>query len=259
MAGEQVFERYELKYWVPRRVADQVVASLASSHGGHMVEDEIARRAGATQINTSLYFDSPRFTFLEQHVYGSPDRIKLRVRFYGEEPGGPCFFEIKRRQSAVVMKKRAIVLYARTQWLLHDLSQHVPPEEVQGADALEQFQYLAMRTQAEPKLLVRARRLALRAVEPGVDVRVTVDTDIAWQPPRAPDVLVPRPDLWRMLGAQEGVLDGRALIEVKFRNSRPWWLADAANVLGDYRVSFSKYVASALEARADPFFRFDAA
>ena len=92
----QRFERFEFKYWAPRARVDAALQVLS----GFMQEDEVARQAGASQVNTSLYFDSPRFTFLEQHLSGSPDRIKLRVRYYGLAPKGECFFEIKRRQNA---------------------------------------------------------------------------------------------------------------------------------------------------------------
>lgn len=246
----ETFERFEFKYWAPLRRVEQALGLL----DGFMKEDEVAKQAGASQVNTSLYFDSPHFTFLEQHVASLPDRIKLRVRYYGEVPAGPTFFEIKRRQVAVVMKRRAIVPLELTRGWIHDFTQPLPVVN----ETLEDFQYLALRCQVEPKVLVRARRQAFRAVEPGVDVRVTVDREVMWQPPRGPEFLVPREDRWRRI---EGLGDPgpKALIEVKFRTDHPWWLGRVTQLLAPWRVSFSKYVAAALAAREDPFFRFDAA
>lgn len=248
----QRFERFEFKYWAPRARVDAALQVL----DGFMQEDEVARQAGASQVNTSLYFDSPRFTFLEQHLSGSPDRIKLRVRYYGLAPKGECFFEIKRRQNLVVMKKRAVLGLEPTKKLIVDVAQPLPAE-VADNEAMQNFQYLALRCQAEPKLLVRAKRSAWRAVEKDLDVRLTVDTDISWQPTRGPDFLTPREGLWRHTGGEASL--ERALVEVKFRESRPWWLGQVVQLLGPYRVSFSKYVAAAIDARRDPFFTSDAA
>ncbi|MFT3712747.1 MAG: polyphosphate polymerase domain-containing protein [Archangium sp.] len=251
--GVQRFERFEFKYWAPMVRVEAALKLLA----GFMQEDEVAKQAGASQVNTSLYLDSPRFTFLEQHVSGSPDRIKLRVRYYGLAPKGDCFFEIKRRQNAVVMKKRAVVSLDETRPFLLDVTKALPASVAQN-EAMQNFQYLALRCQAEPKLLVRAQRAAYRSVDVGTDVRLTVDTEIAWQPTRGPDFLMPREGLWRYVGGED-VAANRALVEVKFRDSRPWWLGEVVQLLGPFRVSFSKYVAAAIEARKDPFFTSDAA
>ncbi len=243
------FERFEFKFWAP---PDRVATALALLDG-HLQEDENAAREGSSQVNTSLYFDSPSYTFLEQHLSGSPDRIKLRVRYYGEQPSGDCFFEIKRRQNAVVMKRRAVLSLGEARALIPDLGRALPVHN----EALEAFQYLALRCVARPKLLVRARRQAFRAREAGVDVRLTVDRDMAWQPPREPDVLSPRPERWRPLQGRDGA-EAWQLVEVKFRSARPWWLGQVTQALSPWRVSFSKYVAAMLEAKRDPFFTLDA-
>ncbi len=244
------FERFEVKYLAPRPMVDRALRLLE----GHMEEDAIARQAGASQVNTSLYFDSPHFTFFEQHVSGSPDRIKLRVRYYGEEPGNVCFFEVKRRQKSVVTKQRAVLSLQETRRFVYDLSRRPPME----SEALQLFQYLALRCQAEPKLLVRARRQAFRALEPGLDVRLTVDSDVAWQPARYPEALIPQPDRWRPLAGAEGH-EPPGLVEVKFLDQKPWWLGRVTQLLAPWRVSFSKYIAAAYDARRDPFFLVDAA
>ncbi len=233
------FERFEFKYWVPLERLDSQLKSLQ----GFMQEDE---RAGASQLSTSLYFDSPRRIFLEQHLGGSPDRIKLRVRYYGENPTGDCFFEIKRRQGPVVTKRRAVVPLEEALRLVEDTSRPLPFVN----EALASFQYLALQCSARPVLLVRARRQAFRAADAEVDVRLTIDREVAWQPARG---LAGDARRWRPLGGNE------ALVEVKFHASRPWWLGLFTEHLAPWRVSFSKYVAAALEARKDPFATMDAA
>ncbi len=246
----QTFERYEFKYWAPLRRLESGLKLLSDV----MKEDEVALRAGTSQVNTSLYFDSPHFFFLEQHLSGAPDRIKLRTRYYGERPTGDCFFEIKRRQGLVVTKRRAVVALVEAEKLVSDLTGPLPVQH----EALEAFQYLAVRCAARPALLVRARRQAFRAKDPAVDVRMTIDRDIAWQPTRAPHYLVPEPRHWRGIeGGDER--QPRVLVELKFHSARPWWLGQFAEHLAPWRVSFSKYVASALAARTDPFFTMDAA
>lgn len=236
----QAFERFEFKYWAPLARLESGLQLLQ----GFMQEDA---RAGASQVSTSLYFDSPRRIFLEQHLAGSPDRLKLRVRYYGETPGADCYFEIKRRQGPVVTKRRAVVPLEEAQRLVEDLSRPLPFEN----EALASFQYLALQCSARPVLLVRASRQAFRASEADVDVRLTIDRQVAWQP--ASRGLAADPRRWRPLGGEE------ALVEVKFHQSRPWWLGLFTEHLAPWRVSFSKYVAAALEARKDPFVTMDAA
>ena len=239
----QSFERFELKYWAPAARVSKLM-ELATEF---LREDE---RAGPAQVNTSLYFDSPRFLFLEQHLSGAPDRVKLRVRYYGDAPSGDCFFEIKRRQGAMVSKRRAVLSLAQARPLVSDVGGALPFEN----EALQTFQYLAQRCSARPQLLVRARRQSFGAADRS-DVRLTIDHDVAWQPTRAPQYLEPDARRWRGLSGGEQ----RVLVEVKFHSARPWWLGHFTEQLAPWRVSFSKYVAAVLEARRDPFFTMDAA
>ena len=55
----ETFERYEFKYWVPLHRLESGMKLVR-----HVLqEDEVARREGASQINTSLYLDSPGASF----------------------------------------------------------------------------------------------------------------------------------------------------------------------------------------------------
>ncbi len=236
------FERFEFKYWAPLDKLEQ---------GLKLLEMQADERSGASQQNTSLYLDSPHRVFLQQHLSGSPDRLKLRVRYYGERPSDECFWEIKRRQGAMVTKRRAVVGLVDSRRLLTDLTAPLPSTN----GALEAFQYLALRCSARPALLVRGRRQSFRASDRALDVRLTIDREVEWQPTRAPDFLEPEPRLWRRIS--QGA--DRALVEVKFHAARPWWLGRFTEHLAPWRVSFSKYVAAAIEARNDPFFTMDAA
>lgn len=246
-SATESFERFEYKFWAPRADMERVLRVL----DGEMEQDAAALRPDVSQVNTSLYFDSPNFTFLEQHLSGSPDRIKLRVRYYGDEPRSECFFEIKRRQNAVVMKRRAVLPLELGREVVRDVTRPLP---VQNA-ALNTFQYLAVRCAASPKLLVRARRRALRAIDRRLDTRLTIDDDMAWQPVSSRDALVPDPQHWRAL--PEGSDGSHVLVEVKFRDEKPWWLGQVVRGLSRFRLSFSKYVAAAMAARRDPFFAMD--
>jgi hypothetical protein len=245
----EYFERFEYKFWAPRA---RVEAALAPSEA-FMEQDAAALVAGASQLNTSLYFDSPRFTLLEQHLSGAPDRLKLRVRYYGETPKGDCFFEIKRRQVAVVMKKRAVVKVEHARRIVDDMTAAF----ALGNPTLDLFQYLSVRFQVRPRILVRAARRAFRAKDSYVDTRLTIDDHMSWQPVRLCDPLTPDASAWRRM--PEGTANDHVLVEVKFRDVRPWWLGQVVGALAPYRLSFSKYVSAATAARRDPFFTMDAA
>ena len=57
----------------------------------------------------SLYLDSADLHTCLATLHGDKNRFKLRVRFYDDNPSHPVFFEIKRRESTVILKQRAMV------------------------------------------------------------------------------------------------------------------------------------------------------
>src|SRR5258706_14999983 len=91
--------RIEIKYIVSAELAAEVLRTASE----HLRPD---RGLAEPQRITSLYLDSPNFTFLQWHQEDRRHRFKLRVRGYGDTP---CrlFAEIKQRVGELGRKRRA--------------------------------------------------------------------------------------------------------------------------------------------------------
>jgi hypothetical protein len=234
--AETTRQRYEYKAWATEHQAEQ----LARLSRDYLVVDPFC--AAGQEKNVSLYFDSPRRTFLNMHLEAAPDRLKLRIRSY-DSPGGPTFLEVKRRVKSVTLKHRTTVPHAVAQAVAAgDLE---PLERVPPSPALTEFLFLYQRYLVEPVLLVSARRLALSSVEDGGGFRLTFDRDIRFQTPRGAD-LRGRAGGWIPvdLSVRSGHPELTVLIEMKFVHAAPAWLGPAVASLGLRPTSFSKYVAS---------------
>jgi hypothetical protein len=236
-------QRYEVKFWATEEQAGQLLR--LSEH--HLEVDPFCRTG--PQRNVSLYLDSPMRTFFEHHVTGLPERFKLRVRTY-DDPRGPAFLEVKHRCKSVTSKRRTSVPRAVARDLVAgrlDAAAALPPT----ADLME-FLYLYQRHMAEPVLLVSARRLGLRSIDDGDRFRMTLDRDIQYQRHCGSD-LTGRPHGWTPvdIAARAGNPALLVLIEAKFVDAAPAWLAPAIERLHLRPTSFSKYVAAMYQDMAE--------
>jgi hypothetical protein len=233
-------ERFELKYWIPERLA-HVVTHFGRSY----LRVDPYHDANAMQRNTSLYLDTPSFAFYDSHVESAPDRFKLRVRVYGEKPGGLAFFELKRKVRSVIVKSRAPVPIACVAGLLTGNYRSLPKvANEEERRHLEAFIYDMTIHRAEPSFLVTCRREAYASLHEEDDVRLTVDRDIAYQRATGPHFDARSRD-WVYLGAPPGTGSERmALVELKFCGMAPAWMGDLVRRFEGQRVGFSKYVSS---------------
>lgn len=233
---ETFFERFEYKYWVTHEMAEELLRITAS----YLRCDDWAPGG---QHNTSLYLDSPDFDFAKMHTESAPDRVKLRVRAYGDPPAGSAFFEIKRKVKAVILKRRAIVpldQMARVITCLEIPHLKTPEEE----QTLSQFLYLTLVHRAEPKILVTCRREAYASIDKSEGVRLTLDRNICYQPTRELS-LVGAPNSWVPLCGMSSAQPGATtLIEIKFRGTAPFWMQEVVQRLGLVRCNYSKYVSA---------------
>jgi hypothetical protein len=231
------FERFEYKYWVPELVAEELL--LFSEP--YLRRDELA---GRSQRNTSLYLDSSDNEFVQMHVESQPDRLKLRVRAYGEPPRGPAFFEIKRKVKAVTLKRRAIVPMELVGPILRGEVTEVRLRSAEEERTLGHFLYLMAVHRAEPRALVTCRREAYSSIEPSEGVRLTLDRDICYQRACSPS-LDGDPAAWvRLCGIGTYEAAASTLIELKFRGTAPWWVDELVQRLSLRASSYSKYVSA---------------
>ncbi|OIQ50392.1 VTC domain protein [Pseudodesulfovibrio hydrargyri] len=91
--------RYERKYVVPLHMEPNLASILRCSRFGF-------REIYAERIVNNVYFDTSLFRFFHENVQGVPDRLKVRVRWYGDgPPAGTCRLEIKRKSGMVGTKE----------------------------------------------------------------------------------------------------------------------------------------------------------
>jgi hypothetical protein len=158
-----------------------------------------AGTAGDEYLTTSLYFDTEEF-----HVYqrrGSFGRSKYRIRRYGAADA--AFLERKLREPTILAKRRTLVPLTGLERL------------EQACDSAWSGGWFHARVNARrlrPVCQVAYRRTARVSTATGDVVRLTLDDTLMAQPASAIGFREPR-------GVP--VLDGRQILELKFRHHPP--------------------------------------
>jgi SPX domain protein involved in polyphosphate accumulation len=233
---DEIIERYEMKFLLPKRVVPAVrEAALATS--------KIDRYAGpdGTYRIRSLYFDTLRFDLFAANEREQADRFKMRARSYPESKTSPVFLEVKRRVLDVIIKTRAAipadlwldVLAGRTAAL-----DRLSPQAKKGA---KRFLGPYFRHHLVPKMLVEYEREAYVS-EVDTYGRLTFDRDIVVQAHDTID-LEADPGRWRPVDhpLQTRTDEPVCVLELKFERRPPAWMSALVRRLGLVRYSFSKY------------------
>jgi len=226
--------RFELKYVIDEQRALAMLPFLRC----HLVPDEHADPRNNCQYAVhSLYLDSPEYTLHRGTRQGLKNRFKLRIRFYDHLPQSPVFFEIKRRQNDVIIKRRAAVGRRALKRLLigqwprrEDLA---APEYGEWA-ALERFCSLRDTIHARGKVFVSYMREAY--VTPLDDsVRVTFDRKLESR--RFGGV-------FSLDGCDcISLMRNKVILELKFTNRFPIWMRELVHSFNLERTSMAKYIA----------------
>lgn len=225
--------RFELKYII----SEGLVRPLREFASSYLEPDEHADPKNGWEYNVhSLYLDSPTLALCRATMQGHKNRFKLRIRFYDFSPESPVFFEIKRRVSDVILKRRAKV---RRDAVAGLLAGHWPDgsEVAKGGDfgALQEFCSLRDMLRADGKAFVSYLREAY--VTPNDNsVRMTFDRRIYGTPYEGS---------FDMTASHDAVypkVDG-VVLELKFTDRFPNWMREMARVFDLERTSMAKYVA----------------
>ena len=241
------FNRFELKYLLPLRQAEEIKRDLRA-----YVEPDRHGDLHGSYFLTSLYYDGPDLRFYWEKLDGIKFRRKLRIRRYGNgaplTAETPVFVEIKQRINRVTQKRRAQMSYADA---LRLCSQREAPEHnVQDAALVDEVLSMAWQYNLRPSSVVRYQRQAFVGGEYDPGLRVTFDTDLSYRSAnldlaesQTGDDLPLFPGDW-------------AVMEIKVNERVPYWLTEvvAEHNLNITRVS--KYcksieLATALELQAN--------
>lgn len=250
--GERDLDRFELKYWLPEPVAEEVTR-YASPYLA--LDPFCAREPSKGQWNFSLYLDTPDFSCYRHHIDAAPDRFKLRVRAYGDPPVGICFFETKRKVKGVIVKTRTPMPLELAYPLLEGTYDELPLLRAEERRNLEGFLYLQAVHQVVPSVLVRCHRQAYASVDLFEDVRMTFDREIAYQPARGHTFEYERNGWTPVNGELQHQQRGGeyVLLELKFPRIAPLWMREVVRKLEMWRVGYSKYCSAVQGMLGQPF------
>jgi len=236
--------RFELKYVID----DALVRPLRDFALTYLEHDEHAKPENNWEYFVhSLYLDSRALMLCRATMHSHKNRFKLRIRFYDESPDSPVFFEIKRRNSEVILKQRAAVRREAVDRILGgDWPRRSDLFKTGDEDlgAVERFCSLRDTIHAIGQVYVSYIREAY--VTPNDNsVRMTFDRRIyaiPWEggltlesthPPLFPNI-------------------GGTVLELKFTNRFPSWMRQMVRVFDLERVSMAKYVACVRTLRRYP-------
>lgn len=225
--------RYELKYYLPLEVADDVRRFITP----YVVHDPYcADLPGHRYTVRSIYLDTDDLRFYSEKLDSLNNRKKVRVRTYNEPDGDTeAFIEIKRKFGRLGSKDRLQLPWPKVD---HALNGKDPAEVLSGRHfrdrkTLEKIRFLMHVNELRPTVLVAYEREAFVGREDR-RVRVTFDQNIR---------SLQHPTLDQIFAEQElrQFEDDHFILELKFDNVMPVWMSRLIRSHGLQAESYSKY------------------
>ena len=220
MAYQDVFERYELKYFI---TASQK-RLLQNEMIGRLSLDEYGR----TTIR-NIYYDTDSFRLIRDSLDHPVYKEKLRVRSYQRaDLADMVFVEIKKKYEDVVYKRRvAMPKLAAENWIDSGKELHFQNQITSEIDYFIKF-YEGI----EAKVFLSYEREAYKGIcDP--EFRLTLDENVL-----ARDTEL---DLGSDIWGTPLLPCNTTLMEVKIAGAMPMWLAKFLSENNVSKVSFSKY------------------
>ncbi|UCE50184.1 MAG: polyphosphate polymerase domain-containing protein, partial [Phycisphaerales bacterium] len=226
--------RYEMKY----HITETLAAAIAEFIKPFVQLDRYCRLQPSRDYPVvSLYLDSGDLRLCRESLTGHKNRFKLRIRSYTDEPEYPRFFEIKRRINTIIIKNRARVMDSDVKTLLAGLP--LPPQNYTAdTDTINQFQLYASSIRAKPSVLVRYMRQAYEGADHN-RIRITFDRYLEYKVTNVAEV--------RLAGGgwqRSPFTIGGVILEIKFTDLYPAWLARMVRQFNLRARSISKYASS---------------
>lgn len=217
------FARYEKKY----RLNEKDYACFLE-----WIRDKVHPDAYYESLICSIYYDTEDFQLIRDSLEKPIYKEKFRLRSYGiPDDNGEVFLEIKKKYKGKVYKRRVeMPLYDAR----HYLEDHNKPENKQLEDSqiFHEIDWFLRKYNVSPKAYIAYDRLSYVGNE-DAQLRITFDRNIRYRT--------------KMLDMKYGdfgsLIDQKnpTIMEIKFQNAVPLWLADVLNSLRIFPTSFSKY------------------
>ena len=220
MSYQDVFERYELKYFLTQPQKKALLQKMEN----RMKLDKYGR----TTIR-NIYYDTDSFRLIRDSLDHPVYKEKLRIRSYQRaDSGDMVFVEIKKKFEDVVYKRRvAVPKTAAESWI--DLRKNIPFKS-QITSEIDYF--LNFYEGIEAKAFLSYER---EAYSDGKDpeFRLTLDENIL---ARDEDL-----DLGSDIWGTPLLPMGMTLMEVKIQGAMPMWMAEFLSENNIAKASYSKY------------------
>ena len=215
--------RHEYKFLISRSAAQLLKCRLP----GLMQPDPYAGSTGQYTIR-SLYFDDPQFSAYDEKMAGIRDRVKYRIRCYNYNTQ-VIRLEKKEKLGDLTRKTGQSVTEEQVRLLQKG---GMPDLTAQPEPLLGELQR-KMACGLQPVVLVDYDRTPF--VCNAGQTRITLDENIRTLPYRA--------DLWASHTAMMPVLEpDQVVLEVKFNDFLPGYLAQALEDIPKIHLAVSKYV-----------------
>ncbi len=226
-----LFQRMEIKYLIDRTTRTALTRDLQA----FMRPDTYTNEHGSYLVR-SLYFDTFDYRAYHDKLAGLPDRHKLRVRLYGEEPSQAAFirFEVKSRYASFIHKITVDVPIAE----YDDIKPAIyagalpPPRFLDDETVSKEFFRLQRQLNMVPKVIVQYRREAYERRDLN---RVRVNFDDELMASRQLDLLAP------LTAARPLLSYGRAIFEIKVEGTMPFWMHTLISKYNLQNQAISKY------------------
>lgn len=220
MAYQDVFERYEIKYFLTAHQKKLLLNEME----GRLCLDQYGR----TTIR-NIYYDTDSFRLIRDSLDHPVYKEKLRVRSYQRaDIGDMVFVEIKKKFEDVVYKRRvAVPRLAAEHWID---SKEALPFKSQITSEIDYF--LDFYEGIEAKVFLSYEREAYAGIR-DPEFRLTLDENIL-----ARDTEL---NLGSNIWGTPLLPPGTTLMEVKIAGAMPLWMAKFLSDNNISKVSYSKY------------------
>ncbi len=220
MSYQNVFERYEIKYFLTKTQKEALMKEMDK----RMQSDKYGR----TTIR-NIYYDTDNFRLIRDSLDHPVYKEKLRIRSYQRaEIGDMVFVEIKKKFEDVVYKRRvAMPRIAAENWIDYRKPLAFSSQITSEIDYLVDF-YEGLSAKA---FLSYEREAFSDNKNP--EFRLTLDENILARDTE----LNLGSDIW----GQPLLPHGMTLMEVKIAGAMPLWMANFLSSNNIQKVSYSKY------------------
>ena len=196
----------------------------------------------------SIYLDDFSRLTVRQTEQGWKNRFKLRIRFYDDNPDGFASLEVKERRNQIILKTRAFIPKKIAEAYLNDPTfkikdSHLVSNCYKEREGLANFLHYADFLGAIPSRYTSYYREGYEKLDNN-EVRVTFDRDVRGAKYTG-----------RLNASQRGawplVEFGGTVLELKFCESPPWWMAELCQAFNLERGTAAKYVGSVIATDRD--------